>query len=77
MFDSLKFGVGVVSESCFDMYDDTHIHYVYSWKYDNKPADDIEEKLLHVMLARKGRSFPSISSCKAGAHAYARGVCKS
>ena len=26
------------------MYDDTHIHYVYSWKYDNKPADDIEEK---------------------------------
>lgn len=44
MFDSLKFGVGVVSESCFDMYDDTHIHYVYSWKYDNKPADDIEEK---------------------------------
>ena len=33
-----------MSESCFDMYDDTHIHYVYSWKYDNKPADDIEEK---------------------------------
>mgnify|MGYP000895331490 FL=1 len=44
MFDSVKFGVGVVSESCFDMYDDTHIHYVYSWKYDNEPADDIEEK---------------------------------
>ena len=40
-------------------------------------ADDIEEKLLHVMLACKGRSFPSVSSCKAGAHAYARGVCKS
>ena len=44
MFDSLKFGVGVVSESCFDMYDDTQIHNVNSWKYDNKPADDIEEK---------------------------------
>ena len=42
MFDSLKFGVGVVSESCFDMYDDTHIHYVYSWKYDNNPSYDIE-----------------------------------
>jgi len=44
MFDSVKFGVGVVSESCFEAYDDTHIHYVYSWKYDNEPADDIEEK---------------------------------
>lgn len=44
MFDSVKFGVGVVSESCFEEYDDTHIHYVYSWKYDNEPADDIEEK---------------------------------
>ena len=49
MFDSLKFGVGVVSESCFDMYDDTHIHYVYSWKYDNKPADDIEEKESNIV----------------------------
>lgn len=44
MFDSVKFGVGVVSESCFEEYDDTHIHYVYSWKYDNEPADDIVEK---------------------------------
>ena len=44
MFDSVKFGVGVVSESCFEAYDDTHIHYVYSWKYDNEPADDTEEK---------------------------------
>lgn len=44
MFDSVKFGVGVVSESCFEAYADTHIHYVYSWKYDNEPADDIEEK---------------------------------
>ncbi len=44
MFDSVKFGVGVVSESCFEAYDDTHIHYVYSWKYDNEPSDDIEEK---------------------------------
>ena len=30
MFDSLKFGVGVVSQKCFDAYDDTHIHYVLS-----------------------------------------------
>lgn len=50
MFDSVKFGVGVVSESCFEAYDDTHIHYVYSWKYDNEPADDIEEKRWQMIL---------------------------
>mgnify|MGYP001187529125 FL=1 len=44
MFDSVKFGVGVVSRKCFDAFDDTHIHYVYSWLYDNKPADDTEAK---------------------------------
>ena len=46
MFDSLKFGVGVVSQKCFDAYDDTHIHYVYSWLYDNKPEDHKEAKLM-------------------------------
>lgn len=46
MFDSLKFGVGVVSQKCFDAYDDTHINYVYSWLYDNKPEDDKEAKLM-------------------------------
>ena len=46
MFDSLKCGVGVVSQKCFDAYDDTHIHYVYSWLYDNKPEDDKEAKLM-------------------------------
>lgn len=46
MFDSLKFGVGVVSQKCFDAYDDTHIHYVYSWLYDNKPEDNKEAKLM-------------------------------
>ena len=44
MFDSVKFGVGVVSRKCFDAFDDTHIHYVFSWLYDNKPADDTEAK---------------------------------
>ena len=44
MFDSVKFGVGVVSRKCFDAFDDTHIHYVYSWLYDNKLADDTEAK---------------------------------
>ncbi|WP_026492742.1 ABC transporter permease [Butyrivibrio sp. XPD2002] len=44
MFDSSAFGVAVVSKSQFEEYGDSEIHYNYSWIYDNKPADDIEEK---------------------------------
>ena len=44
MFDSVKFGVGVVSDKCFDAFDDTHIHYVYSWLYGDKPVDDKDAK---------------------------------
>jgi putative ABC transport system permease protein len=44
MFDSSAFGVAVVSKSQFEEYGDSELHYNYSWLYDNKPADDIEEK---------------------------------
>ena len=44
MFDSVKFGVGVVTEGGFDSLDDDKLHYSYSWKYDDPPADDIEAK---------------------------------
>lgn len=44
MFDSVKFGVGVVTEGGFNSLDDDKLHYSYSWKYDNPPADDIEAK---------------------------------
>lgn len=46
MFDSVKFGVGVVAQECFDEFEDTHLHYVYSWIYDNKPSDDKEAKTM-------------------------------
>lgn len=46
MFDSVKFGVGVIAKECFDEFEDTHLHYVYSWIYDNKPSDDKEAKTM-------------------------------
>ncbi len=46
VFDALKFGVAVVTENGFEEFGDVHLHYSYSWIYDNPPADDIEAKEL-------------------------------
>ncbi|MGN1086379.1 MAG: ABC transporter permease, partial [Porcipelethomonas sp.] len=39
MFDSIKFGVAVMTDEGFQTMGDSHIHYSYSWKYDTPPAD--------------------------------------
>ena len=44
MFDSLKFGVGIVTEENFSSYTKDDITWCYTWKYPQKPEDDIEEK---------------------------------
>lgn len=44
MFDSLTFCVAVMTEEGFESLGDTHLHYVYSWKYEKEPADEREEK---------------------------------
>ena len=44
MFDAVKFGVATVTDQCFDSFGDTHLHYNYSWKYDNHPKDDNKAK---------------------------------
>lgn len=44
MFDAVKFGVAVVTEDAFSKYDRSGIIYSYSWIYDKKPEDSIEEK---------------------------------
>lgn len=44
MFDAVKFGVATVTDQCFDGFGDTHLHYNYSWKYDNPPKDDNKAK---------------------------------
>lgn len=44
MFDSIKFGVGIMTKGGFGDFKETHLHYEYTWKYDREPADEIEEK---------------------------------
>ena len=44
MFDAIKFGVGVMTEEGFDSLGKVGFHYNYSWKYNEAPADEIEEK---------------------------------
>lgn len=39
MFDSIKFGVAVMTDEGFQTMGDSHIHYSYSWKYDTPPTD--------------------------------------
>lgn len=44
MFEAIQFGVGVVTEDCFEELGETGLHYSYSWKYNNPPADDAKAK---------------------------------
>lgn len=44
MFDSIRFGVGVVSPEEFDSYDKNILHYSYSWIYKDPPENEQEEK---------------------------------
>lgn len=44
MFDAMKFGVGVMTEEGFEALGEEGFHYNYSWTYNEKPADKIEEK---------------------------------
>lgn len=44
MFDAFKFGVAVMTEDGFEALGESGLHYSYSWKYDETPADNIEAK---------------------------------
>lgn len=44
MFDAVKFGVAIIPEGGLDAFSADDLVYDYSWKYDTKPADDVEEK---------------------------------
>ena len=44
MFDSVKFGVSVVTEDEFDSLKQDKLQYNHSWKYDQKPKTEKEEK---------------------------------
>lgn len=40
MFDSIKFGVAIMTREGLDSMGDAHFHYSYAWIYDDPPADD-------------------------------------
>lgn len=44
MFDAIKFGVAVTTEENFNSFNNNHLHYSYSWKYNTSPADDAKAK---------------------------------
>lgn len=44
MFDSIKFGVGIVTKDCFESFENANVHYSYSWKYNKSPKDDTDAK---------------------------------
>jgi putative ABC transport system permease protein len=44
MFDSVKFGVAVVSEEEFARFDENLLNFNYAWKYNNAPENESEEK---------------------------------
>ena len=44
MFDSIRFGVSVVTSEEFAAFDKNLLNYSYSWKYDTAPANETEEK---------------------------------
>ena len=44
MFDSVKFGVGIVTKDCFDALGTDQLTYHYAWKYDDPPADKADQQ---------------------------------
>lgn len=50
IFDSLSFGVGIISDEDFESYKKLY-NYDYAWMYDEKPADKNEEKDVSDKLA--------------------------
>lgn len=53
MFDSIKFGVAVVEQQCFDQYTDTKVNYDYAWKYEKEPKNETKEKEVAEDLLEK------------------------
>jgi putative ABC transport system permease protein len=53
MFDSVKFGVAIVTEEAFANFSKSELFYSYSWRYDREPSDDIEEKEMSEALMKE------------------------
>ena len=44
MFDSSQTGIAIVTDECFDRFNDDHLKYNYEWIYEKAPSDDKDEK---------------------------------
>lgn len=53
MFDSVKFGVAVVTEEAFETLDQEKLQYDYAWKYETAPEDEKQEKEMSEDLMEK------------------------
>ncbi len=53
MFDSIRFGVGVVTKEAFDEFAAKKMTYSYAWKYREFPASEAEEKEVSEDLMEK------------------------
>ena len=50
MFDSVKFGVSVVTPEEFDTLDQDKLQYNYSWIYDKQPKTEKEENIMKILI---------------------------
>lgn len=51
MFDSVAFGVAIITEKAFDALGTGNINYSYAWMYENEPVDKDDEKKISDDLA--------------------------
>ncbi len=65
MFDSINFGVGIVTQEQFDKMSDAKLHYVYSWKNHKKNLSDKAKKTMGddicKVLVENGAAIKSIT----------------
>ena len=57
MFDTKMFGVGVMNKDGFESIGDDRLHFSYSWRYEERPVDDIEAKEMSDELKNKIRKL--------------------
>ena len=62
MFDAVKFGVGVVTPEEFDTLNQDKLQYNYSWKYEQEPVDEVEEKEISEDLMEEIGKIVSLES---------------
>ena len=77
MFDSIKFGVAIMTDDGFESMGEKHIHYSYSWKYDTPPKDpkgketkDMAEDLMKA-ISTKAQLIEFIPRCSSNAINFA------